>query len=271
MAFPDLFTAAEQVLAADSVAQKIALTRAVAQRWCDGGYSRESVVEPAPIGEAGRPRRPVLVKPAKVPRRGLGSEQGRAALIHAIAHIEFNAINLAWDAVYRFRGLPKQYYNDWVQVAAEEATHFELLTARLEQHGYCYGDFPAHNGLWVMAQKTATDPMVRMALVPRVMEARGLDVTPGMIARFNSAGDGETADVLKIILRDEIGHVEIGSHWFRYFCKQRGLDAERTFRQLIRNYFAGELRGPFDYAVRQQAGFSADELETLERLAAESG
>lgn len=266
---PDLFSAAERCLAAGDVTQKIALTKACAQQWRDGGYSLTTRVVPSPIGEVGRPERPQLVAPAEVRRRGLGSELGRAALIHAIAHIEFNAINLAWDAVYRFRGLPEQYYSDWVRVADEEAYHFELLSSRLEQYGHRYGDFPAHNGLWLMAQKTADDPMVRMALVPRVMEARGLDVTPGMIERLTKAGDSETADVLKIIFRDEIGHVEIGSRWFKYFCDQRGLNPEQIFGDLIKAYFAGELRGPFDYEARQQAGFSAEELETLEQLATE--
>jgi len=252
---------------ADQVAEKFSLTKQVAQQWRNGAYGIVSDEAVLPIGVAGHPEKPLLVSPAKVPRRGLGSEEGRAALIHAVTHIEFNAINLAWDAVYRFRGLPKQYYDDWVRVADEEAYHFELLSKRLKTLGYEYGDFPAHNGLWTMAQKTANDPMVRMALVPRVLEARGLDVTPGMMMRLKKAGDDETVAILEIILRDEVGHVEIGSRWFKYFCDERALNSEETFRKLIDDYFVGELRGPFDYELRQQAGFSIEELETLDALA----
>lgn len=263
----DIFTAAQQCLAASNIADKLRLTKLTAQRWRDGDYTLIAAAPAASIGEAGRPQRPQLVTPAYVPRRGLGSDAGHAALIHAITHIEFNAINLAWDAVYRFRDLRKQYYDDWIRVADEEAYHFELLSKRLQTLGYQYGDFPAHNGLWSMAQKTADDPMVRMALVPRVLEARGLDVTPGMMKRLKKVGDDETVAILEIILRDEIGHVEIGSRWFKHFCDERELDAEITFRELINAYFVGELRGPFDYERRQQAGFSTNELQTLEKLA----
>ncbi len=264
---PNIFSAAQRCLDASSVTEKLLLTRQTAQQWQEGGYQLLLDAPPTPIGKVGQPLKPVLVAPANVPRRGLGSDAGRAALIHAITHIEFNAINLAWDAVYRFRGLPRQYYDDWIRVADEEAYHFELLSTRLQSLGYQYGDFPAHNGLWAMAQKTADDPMVRMALVPRVLEARGLDVTPGMMKRLKKVGDDETVEILKIILRDEIGHVEIGSRWFKYFCDARKLDTEKTFRELINAYFIGELRGPFDYELRQQAGFSRNELETLEKLA----
>lgn len=264
---PDLFRAAQRCIATCDIAEKIRLTRETAQLWHSGHYSLLSVTPPLPIGNAGIPDKPQLVRPAEVPRRGLGSKAGRAALIHAITHIEFNAINLAWDAVYRFRDLPRRYYSDWIQVASEEASHFEMLSTRLQSIGYHYGDFPAHNGLWTMAQKTAHDAMVRMALVPRVLEARGLDVTPGMIERLKQVGDHETVALLEIILRDEIGHVEIGSRWFRHFCDARKIDPEITFRELISAYFAGELRGPFDYELRQQAGFSEQELELLTKLA----
>jgi len=265
----DIFTAAQQCLASCCVADKLRLTKETAQQWREGGYTLTPATPPQPIGETGRPAKPLLVKPADVPRRGLGSEAGRAALIHAITHIEFNAINLAWDAVYRFRGLPQQYYSDWIRVADEEAYHFALLSERLQDLGHHYGDFPAHNGLWAMAQKTADDPMVRMALVPRVLEARGLDVTPGMMQRLKKAGDEESVAILEIILRDEIGHVEIGSRWFKYLCDERGLNPASTFRELVSAYFIGELRGPFDYTMRQQAGFSTEELEALEKLAAQ--
>lgn len=268
MSVTSLFEAARACLAADSVAQKLRLTRCYAEAWRRGELDLQYDAAPLPIGEPGRPARPVLVMPADVPRRGLGTAQGRAALLHAVTHIEFNAINLAWDAVYRFRDLPERFYDDWVRVADEEAHHFQLLRRRLQQLGYDYGDFPAHNGLWDMAQKTAFDPMVRMALVPRVLEARGLDVTPAMMKRLRQVGDLESVAILEIILRDEIGHVEIGSRWFRYFCDGRGLEMEQTFRELISAYFAGQLRGPFNDAARLRAGFSETELRALERLGA---
>ncbi len=261
-----VFDAAARCLAASEVEEKLRLTREAAQAWRDGRLSLQSHAEPEPIGEPGRPARPLLVTPAEVPRRGLGTPEGRAALLHAVTHIEFNAINLAWDAVYRFRDHPARFYADWVRVADEEACHFGLLRERLSAYGHDYGDFPAHNGLWEMAKKTDFDPMVRMALVPRVLEARGLDVTPGIMTRLGKAGDGESVAVLEIILRDEIGHVEIGSRWFKYHCDQRGLDMASTFRTLIGRYFCGALRGPFHYEARQQAGFSEEELRELERL-----
>jgi len=261
-----LFEAAKHCLDTCKIHQKLHLTTQTAQAWRDSKLSIESKQEPEPIGEPGRPEKPDLVMPGNVPRRRLGTQAGLAALIHAIAHIEFNAINLAWDAVYRFRNLSAQYYNDWIQVAAEEAYHFQLLRTRLNELDYDYGDFPAHNGLWEMAIKTAFDPMVRMALVPRVLEARGLDVTPGIIKRLQDAGEVKTVGILEIILRDEIGHVRIGSHWFKYLCKQRCLDPDQTFRDLLDRYYTGQLTGPFHYEARQQAGFTLDELKALENM-----
>ncbi len=216
-----------------------------------------------PIGTAGRPDRPELVAPSKLRRRRLGSEEGRAALVHAIAHIEFNAINLALDAAYRFRDMPLQFYHDWISVAADEARHYAMLSARLQSMGFKYGDFPAHNGLWEMAQKTADDCLKRMALVPRVLEARGLDVTPAMIERLTAVGDGETIRLLKIILEEEVRHVEIGSHWFRSCCDQRGLEPEATFLSLVSEYFSGSLRGPFNIPARMRAGFTQREMDAL--------
>lgn len=211
----------------------------------------------------GRPAQPRLVAPRDLPRRRLNNPAGRVALLHAIAHIEFNAINLAWDAVARFCGMPEDYYRDWAQVAGEEAYHFKLLCNRLDDLGCKYGDFPAHDGLWEMAISTRHDVMHRMALVPRVLEARGLDVTPGMIERLESAGDTESADVLRIILRDEVGHVEIGTRWFRYLCARRNLEPDATFAHLVRHYMKGSIRGPLNHPAREQAGFSRQELEAL--------
>lgn len=259
-----LFTVAAHCLTACEIEEKLRLTQQVAQAWRDGLLSLESKDKPAPIGEPGHPARPTLVLPDAVPKRGLGTKAGLSALVHAMAHIEFNAINLAWDAVYRFRDLPAQFYSDWVQVAHEEAYHFQLLRQRLNELGTDYGEFMAHNGLWDMAKRTALDPMVRMALVPRVLEARGLDVTPGIIKRLRHVGDEKTVAVLEVILHDEIGHVAIGSHWFKYFCQQRGLESEQTFRELLSQYFTKQMCGPFDYAARQKAGFTVAELKALE-------
>lgn len=207
----------------------------------------------------GRPERPLLVHPREVPTRGLGTVAGRVALIHAVAHIEFNAINLALDAALRFSGLPAAYYADWLSVAQDEARHFVLLQTRLRQLGADYGDCTAHNGLWEAAEKTAHDPLVRMALVPRVLEARGLDVTPGMIRRLREVGDHETVVCLEVILAEEVGHVEKGTRWFRHLCAQRGLEPVATFRRLLGEHGA-QLRPPFNEAARAQAGFVAEEL-----------
>jgi len=207
-----------------------------------------------------------MVQPRGLPQRGFGTPAGRAGFIHAIAHIEFNAIDLAWDAVYRFRGLPVAYYADWVGVASDEARHFALLRERLQQSGHDYGDFDAHNGLWQMAEQTAHDGLARMALVPRVLEARGLDVTPGMIVKLRALGDEATADILEVILREEVAHVAAGSRWFRWYCAQRGLEPDATFTALLTQYARGSLRGPFNDEARFAAGFSAVELAALTQL-----
>lgn len=220
-----------------------------------------------PMGEPGRPRRPRLVDPANLPRRRLGSDAGRAALVHAIAHIEFNAINLALDAAYRFRDLPRQFTLDWISVAADEARHFSLLEHRLAKLGHAYGDFSAHDGLWEMARKTGQSCLARMALVPRVLEARGLDVTPGMIERLRAAGDEDTVSALEIILEEEVGHVAIGSRWFRHCCDGAGLDPLQTFLDLLERYF-GRPKGPFNIDARLLAGFTEEELAALAGKAA---
>lgn len=208
----------------------------------------------------GRPERPVLVDPRDVPRRRLGSAAGRAALVHAIAHIEFNAINLALDAAWRFRDRPAAFTIDWLSVAADEARHFCLLRARLEALGHEYGDFPAHDGLWTMAERTAHSCLERMALVPRVLEARGLDVTPGMIERLRAAGDAETVAALEVILAEEVRHVEIGTRWFNVCCREAGVDPETTFLHLLATRFDGQPRGPFNVEARSRAGFTRREL-----------
>ncbi len=207
----------------------------------------------------GRPERPALVRPRDVPSRGLGSVEGRAALCHAVAHIEFNAINLALDAALRFGAMPDAYYADWLSVAQDEARHFLMMRQRLQQLGHDYGDFTAHNGLWESAEKTADDVLVRMACVPRVLEARGLDVTPNLIRRLREVRDFDSVAVLEVILAEEVRHVEIGSRWFRYCCTQRSLDPAPTFRRLLaeQNII---LRPPFNLAARQAAGFLPEEF-----------
>ena len=260
----NLFDLAQVCIQLTDPIEKVCVTRATFAALQRGDISLDAAPMPQAIEEPGRPPRPIHVDPATVPRRKLGSAEGRAAFLHALAHIEFNALNLAWDAVYRFRELPREYYLDWAHVADEEAHHFQLLRDRLCELGYDYGSFAAHNGLWETARKTAHDVLVRMALVPRVLEARGLDVTPGMIRRLQQAGDIRSAEILEIILRDEIGHVAIGTHWFSYFCAQREWDRESTFERLVREYVTG--RGPrdIDRTLRAAAGFSEREMTFIE-------
>jgi len=234
------------------------------QRWQQGELRRLDVAEPESIPTAGVPPRLNFVPPGQLSKRSFHTEEGKAALIHAIAHIEFNAINLALDAIYRFRSMPCQYYEDWLSVALEEAKHFQLIEAHLKTLGYQYGDFTVHNGLWHMVERTADDVLVRMALVPRVLEARGLDVTPGMIKRFTGAGDKRFAEILEIIEHDEIGHVKIGTCWFHYMCDQRGLNRIKTFKKLFHQYTDARVNLPLHREARLQAGFSEDELDYLE-------
>lgn len=211
----------------------------------------------------GRPLLPELISPKYVKRRSMHTLEGRAAMMHALTHIEFNAINLALDAMWRFAGMPAAYYADWLQVAAEEALHFSLLSAHLQTLGYSYGDFPAHNSMWEMADKTSGDILARMALVPRTLEARGLDATPSTRAKLAQAGDQAAAEILDIILRDEIGHVAIGNHWYNILCDERNLDPVTSYAALALQYKAPVLRGPFNLEARRAAGFSERELAAL--------
>ncbi len=263
-----LFAAARGCLDAASVEDKLNATVAAAGAFRAGEFTLDAAPPSLPIAAPGRPPQPRLVPARALPRRGLGSAEGRAALLHAIAHIEFNAIDLAWDAVYRFRGMPQAYYADWVTVADDEARHFGWLHARLRALGHAYGDFDAHDGLWQMAEQTAHDGMARMALVPRVLEARGLDVTPGMITRLHQHGDHASAAILERILAEEVAHVAAGSRWFRWHCEQRGLDPLPTFRALLAAHGRAVLHGPFNTEARLRAGFDADELAALDAEAA---
>jgi uncharacterized ferritin-like protein (DUF455 family) len=227
----------------------------------EGAWSvdSEAVLE-APAGIPGRPARPELVPPRLVGRRSMATVEGRAMLVHALAHIEFNAVNLALDALWRFPGMPQDYYTDWLRVAGEEATHFDMLRAHLATLGYRYGDFPGHDSLWEMVEKTRGDVLARMALVPRTLEARGLDAIPPLRAKLAQAGDLEAAAILDVLLRDEVGHVEIGNRWYLYHCGLRGLEPVSTYAELTVRYKAPVLKGPFNLEARRQAGFSEAEL-----------
>ena len=219
--------------------------------------------EPMTAMAPGRPARPALVPPKDVPSRSPHTPEGRAALLHAIAHIEFNAINLALDAVWRFDGMPDAFYLDWLRVAHEEAHHFSLLREHLQSLGADYGDFDAHDGLWLMTQRTAHDIVARMALVPRTLEARGLDATPPLQAKFERAGDARAVEILALILHDEIGHVAVGNHWYHWLCAQQGLDPVAHDAQLLREYLAPRPRPPFNRDARRAAGFTDAEIAAL--------
>lgn len=219
-------------------------------------------IEPPP-GIPGRPPSPVLVPHNQLEQRSVATLEGRAAMIHSIAHIELNAIDLALDIVWRFPGMPDAFYRDWVKIAREEANHFTLLRDHLLSIGFEYGGFQAHNALWAMAEKTRGDLLARIALVPRTLEARGLDASPMVKKKLVSVGDHAAGRILDLILREEIGHVAAGNRWFRYLCAQRGLDPLATYAQLAQQYGAPLLRGPFNLDARRAAGFAEDELAAL--------
>lgn len=220
---------------------------------------------PEPQGLPGRSERPRLLPPQRVPMRGVGSLQGRAGLIHALAHIEANAMDLALDALWRFPHMPQGYYLDWLKVAREEALHFRLLHEHLQGLGFAYGDFDAHEGLWDMARRTRSDLLARLAVVPRVLEARGLDASPAIGHKLRSAGDRRGSEIIDLILNDEIGHVAIGNHWFGWLCEVRGLNPIEQHKLLTVQYGAPHPKGPLNKAARRAAGFSEAELAELER------
>lgn len=259
----NIFDLAEQVLTSDDAQTKVDLTHAAKALADSGQLDLASQTEPQSIDTARFPARPMLVDPRELPRRKLTSIEGRIALLHAVAHIEFSAIQLAWDHLYRFRGLPDAYYLDWLGVADEEALHFSMIRERLKELGADYGDLPAHGGLWSIACDTDYDVAARMALVPRFMEARGLDVTPGMIEKLTAVGDEASVAILQRILDDEVGHVHLGSRWFAQLCQERGLEPEAEYFALIERHMKGQARGPFNLSLRRQAGFSEREIARL--------
>ena len=260
----DFFARCLNVLLCNDLDLKCRLINELHQDW---DKSPPTVLIPAAdaisIPTPGRPSRPILVHPLHVPKRGVGSKAGHAGLIHALAHIEFNAMNLAIDACYRFQNMPKAFYTNWLQVAADEVYHFQLLNAYLQDLGYTYGDFDAHNGLWDMALKTEHDVLTRMALVPRVLEARGLDAVPEMQTKLKHIKDKRGIEILSIIHHDEIQHVKYGDKWFKYLCHERDLDPHTTYFSLLEEYAAPKIRGAFNRADRKLAGFSLNELEQL--------
>ncbi len=259
-----LRTLALQALCAARPDDKVALAQAL-HRDAQGlaiEPGRPSPGAPLP----GRPGKPELVHPARVPRRSPAKPEGLAALLHAIAHIEFNAINLALDAAWRFDGMPREFHLDWLRVAAEEAFHFSLLQEHLAFLGHAYGDFAAHDNLWQMCEKTAGDVVARMALVPRTLEARGLDATPQIQQKLRQVGTPpalRAVDILDVILRDEVGHVAIGNHWYRLLCEREGLDPIAHYGVLAQRHAAPRLMPPFNESARRRAGFSEEELAWL--------
>lgn len=261
------YTLFQQVQLAIDIADpatKIAATRQLMLDWQAGllALNHDDIL--LEIKSPPMPQGLNLVAPARLKKRGLHSPQARAAMVHAIAHIEYNAINLALDAVYRFRHLPCSYYQDWLNIACEEAKHFELVWQYLQKLGYDYRDFPAHTGLWDMASRTSHDPLLRMALVPRVLEARGLDATPAILERFRQAGDKEFVAILEIIQAEEVGHVASGSWWFNYLCEQRGMSPQHSFEKIFREHTQSRVKLPLARDARLEAGFTEAELDYLE-------
>lgn len=260
----NLFKLASDCLHQGDVHEKLKITHKAWALYQAGKLEYQMDFPVAPISQTKFPPSPVLKSPRDMPRRKFTTELGVTALLHALAHIEFMAINLAWDILYRFRNLPEQFYQDWLKVAEEEAQHFTLLRNRLLQNGVDYGDFPAHDGLWVRAEQTADNLLARLALVPRCMEARGLDVTPAMIENFKKINDLKSVEILTTILNDEVGHVKIGTYWFNFVCRERQLDPEASYQQLILQYLKEKPKGPFNKEMRIIAGFTQAELDWLE-------
>lgn len=255
--------AACAVLNAADPAKKVHLSALYASQWAAGTLSEIGAARPPE--RPARPQRPQLCRPGDMKRRRFGSARGRIAFIHAIAHIELNAIDLAWDMVARFTAedLPGEFYADWVGVAADEARHFTLLADYLQKNGAAYGDLPAHDGLWEAAAETSDDILARLALVPLVLEARGLDTTPAAIAKLTENGDSDAAAILKTIAAEEIPHVAAGVRWFEYVCAARGLEPKSSYQNLVRTRFKGTLKPPFATDARAAAGFDAAWYEPL--------
>lgn len=264
-------TDAQKVLLTANPREKAACAHKMRQDWLDKGEIGPSP-ENLPMQPA-RPAKPILVAPSDVPRRRLGSPEGRGALLHAVAHIELNAIDLAADMIARFAKHPSlkpddvpDFISDWSSVCEDESRHFNMLADRLDELGLSYGDHPAHNGLWEAAQSTRHNFPARVAIAPLVLEARGLDVTPGMIQRLVSAGDTDSAAILEIIYEEEIGHVTIGARWFKYLAAQQPESAESYFHSLVKTHYKGQLKSPFNDKARTIAGLTRAYYEPLARI-----
>ena len=261
----NIFILAEYCLHQSDFAKKIETTHHARSLSKNNKLSFASSEPVSSIAQIKFPKQPQLLNPREMPRRRLNSPTGKAAFFHALAHIEFVAIYLAWDILYRFRNLPEQFYKDWLKIADEEAQHFTLIRQHLLEMGSDYGDLPAHQGLWDHAIDTSEDILARLAIVPRCMEARGLDVTPAMIEKFKTQKDHESVQLLTRILNDEIGHVKIGSYWFAHICELKGFNPEDKFKELITQFYNGKPKGPFNRELRIKAGFSNDEINWLEQ------
>ncbi len=270
-AIGDLAAAARAIVAAVDTVEKVSLARMTAKAWFGGRLSLGHLSDPVAMPERpGRPARPLLLLPREMPKRSTGGEKGRVALLHALAHIELNAVDMTWDLVGRFARspVPRSFFDDWVQVGLEEAKHFDMLDRRLVELGAAYGDLPAHDGLWQAAQATKESLLARVAVVPLVLEARGLDVTPAMIESLTAAGDLASAGIIAIIYRDEKRHVAFGSKWFRFLCAREGLAPEPTFHELVRRHFRGPIKPPFNDKARSEAGLAPGFYKPLSALGA---
>lgn len=250
---------AAAIVATADLALKVRYAKATAAAWLGGSLSLGSVSAPPHMPDRpGRPERPPLLPPRAMPKRSTRGERGRIALFHSLAHIELNAIDMTWDLVGRFfhAPVPRAFHDDWVQVGLEEAKHFEMVAAHLGRLGAGYGDLPAHDGLWQAAQATGQSLIARIAVVPLVLEARGLDVSPSMIEELSQAGDTASASVIEVIYRDEKRHVAFGAKWFRFLCEREGLPLEATFHSLVRSSFRGPIKPPFNDKARSEAGLT---------------
>jgi uncharacterized ferritin-like protein (DUF455 family) len=253
----ELSAAARAIVVASDPAEKVRLAKATADAWRARALSLGSRSTALPMPDRpGRPERPLLLPPRAMPKRSTQGIKGRIALLHSLAHIELNAVDMTWDLLGRFNTatMPQSFWDDWVQVGLEEATHFELVQRRLGELGARYGDLPAHDGLWQAAQATGNSLIARIAVVPLVLEARGLDVSPGLISSLEAHGDTQSAAVIGVIYRDEMKHVAYGAKWFRFLCERHRLVPEATFHNLVRMYFRGPIKPPFNDRARAEAG-----------------
>ena len=251
-----LMERSRQIVATADLHAKVELAYETARDWYSGTLSLYRTRQHQMPDQPGRPEKPELLHPSLMPKRSKGGEKGRIALMHSLAHIELSAVDMTWDLIGRFGHgrMPRAFFDNWVQVGLEEAKHFSLLAKRLEEMGSHYGALPAHAGLWEAAQQTGHDLLARVAIVPLVLEARGLDVTPSTIRQLRAAKDEKSADILEIIYRDEKRHVAFGVRWFRYLCDKERLAAEPTFHALVRKHFRGGLKPPFNDRARAEAG-----------------